>query len=130
MTPRVDAWLRQARNDLAFARHALQGGFHAQSCYSSEQAAEKALKGILIGLDREPARTHSLERLVEDLQATGVNIEELSHLRLNVLSRMITATRYPSGDEAPSELFDAQDARECLAMAEKVVAFAHNLAAE
>ena len=93
MTPRVDAWLRQARTDLAFARHA---------------------RG----------------RLVEDLQATGVTTEELSHLRLNVLSRMITATRYPSGDEAPSDLFDEQDARECLAMAEQVVTFVDHLAGD
>lgn len=28
MTPRVEAWLRQANNDLA-----VDGGFHAQACY-------------------------------------------------------------------------------------------------
>ncbi len=34
-------WLRQAENDLAWARHSLAGGFYAQTCFASQQAAEK-----------------------------------------------------------------------------------------
>ncbi len=45
MKPQVEAWLRQARDDLAMARLADEARFHTQACYHASQAAEKALKG-------------------------------------------------------------------------------------
>ena len=53
MTARLQAWIRQAQNDLAMAEFARSGGFYAQACYHSTQAGEKALKGLLIGLVRK-----------------------------------------------------------------------------
>ena len=50
MNSRPEAWLHQARNDLAMARLAREHGFLAQSCYYASQAAEKALKGALLEL--------------------------------------------------------------------------------
>ena len=44
MTPRVDAWMRQANSDWAVAELTAQQGFHSQACYHYGQAAEKALK--------------------------------------------------------------------------------------
>ena len=32
MTPRVEAWIRQAQNDLEAARFTAGQGFHAQAC--------------------------------------------------------------------------------------------------
>ena len=43
MNSRPDAWLHQARNDLALAQLAKDNGFLAQSCYFASQAAEKGL---------------------------------------------------------------------------------------
>ncbi|MEI6830334.1 MAG: HEPN domain-containing protein [Synechococcaceae cyanobacterium ELA445] len=74
MKPQVEAWLRQARDDLAMARLADEARFHTQARYHASQAAEKALKGLLIGLDLEPPRTHALERLVESLREAGVEV--------------------------------------------------------
>jgi HEPN domain-containing protein len=127
MTPRVEAWLRQADNDLAMASYALDGGFPAQACYHASQAAEKALKAILISLDREPRQTHALEALVASLSAAGVTTEPLAALRLNALSRMNSATRYPDGDQAPSELFDRVDAEAAIVTAKAVLAFVSSL---
>jgi HEPN domain-containing protein len=121
MTPRVEAWLLQARDDLAMADYAFTGGFHAQTCYHACQAAEKALKGLLIALGQEPPRTHSLERLVEAAAVAGVDAASFEGLRLNVLSRMASATRYPDGDEAPRDLFDPLDAEQALATAGSVL---------
>lgn len=50
MNSRPDAWLRQARNDLALAQLAKDNGFLAQSCYFASEAAEKGLKGALLEL--------------------------------------------------------------------------------
>ena len=48
MTPRVDAWMRQANSDWAVAELTAKQGFHSQACYHYGQAAEKALKALLI----------------------------------------------------------------------------------
>ncbi len=50
MTGRLHDWLRQAHSDLAMAAYASDGGFHAQACYHCSQAAEKALKALLLAL--------------------------------------------------------------------------------
>jgi len=109
LTARVLAWVRQAENDLAMAEFARGGGFHAQACYHCSQAAEKALKGLLIALGEEPPRSHALERLVDALTAAGLPVDRLRQLPLKSLSRMTTASRDPDGDEAPMDLFESRD---------------------
>jgi HEPN domain-containing protein len=98
-----------------------------EACYHASQAAEQALKAILISLDREPRQTHALEALVAALSAAGVATEPLAALRLNALSRMNSATRYPDGDQAPSELFDRVDADAAITTAKAVLAFVRSL---
>ena len=124
MTGRLHAWLRQAHSDLAMAAYARQGGFHAQACYHCSQAAEKALKALLLALDQEPERTHSIERLLGALDRLGIETAPLRQLPLKPLQRMTTASRYPDGDEAPVDLFDDKDGALALAVARAVVGFA------
>jgi HEPN domain-containing protein len=104
MTGRLHAWLRQAHSDLAMAAYASDGGFHAQACYHCSQAAEKALQALLLALDQEPERTHSIERLLGALELLGIETAPLRPLPLKALQRMTTASRYPDGDEAPVEI--------------------------
>ena len=47
MPRRVEDWLRQAERDLNHARHALDDGDYEWACFASQQAAEKALKGLV-----------------------------------------------------------------------------------
>jgi len=124
MTGRLSAWLRQAHSDLAMAAYASQGGFHAQACYQCSQAAEKALKALLLALDQEPPRTHSIERLLNALETVGIETGRLRLLPLKPLQRMTTASHYPDGDEAPVDLFDERDAELALQVAQAVVGFA------
>ena len=60
MTPRVDAWTRQANNDWAVAELTAEQGFHSQACYHFGQAAEKALKALLISLGSLLPYSHAL----------------------------------------------------------------------
>jgi len=53
-------WLRQAENDLDFARLALKKSFFHQACFISQQAAEKALKSIPYALGERVVLGHSL----------------------------------------------------------------------
>jgi HEPN domain-containing protein len=121
MTARLQAWIRQAENDMAMAEFARSGQFYAQACYHCSQAAEKALKGLLIGLGQDPPRSHSLERLVDALADLGLEVESLRALQLKALSRMTTATRYPDADEAPMNLFDAKDCDLALGVAKSIL---------
>jgi HEPN domain-containing protein len=124
MTGRLHAWLRQAHSDLAMAAYASDGGFHAQACYHCSQAAEKALKALLLALDQEPELTDSIERLLGALELLGIETAPLRRLPLKPLQRMTTASRYPDGDEAPVDLFDGRDGALALEVARAVVDFA------
>jgi HEPN domain-containing protein len=124
MTGRLHAWLRQAHSDLAMAAYASEGGFYAQACYHCSQAAEKALKAVLLALGQEPERTRSIERLLLALELLGIKTDPLRQLALKPLQRMTTASRYPDGDEAPVDLFDARDGALALEVAKAVVGFA------
>ena len=102
MTPRVDAWMRQANSDWAVAELTSEQGFHSQACYHYGQATEKALKALLISLGSLPPYSHALERLVDSLESAGLDVQPLRELRLKALSRMNSETRYPSDSEAPA----------------------------
>lgn len=124
MTPRAEAWIRQAQNDLDAARCMAAAAFHAQACYLAGQAAEKALKALLVAAGITPPYSHSLERFVEMLRTQGLNTQALAELHLKPLTRMNSDTRDPQGDEAPADLFDANDSQAALATAEAVVGIA------
>ena len=122
MNARPEAWLNQARNDLALAQLAKDNGFLAQSCYYASQAAEKALKGALLELGVEPPHTHVLSDLVQRLGENGLSTSALDTLPLRGLSRMAIQSRYPLDATPPSDLFDPADAEQALATAAQVLA--------
>ena len=124
MTPRADAWMRQANSDLAVAELTAEQGFHSQACYHYGQSAEKALKALLISLGSLPPYSHALDRLVDNLEAGGVDVTPIRTVRLKALSRMNTETRYLSDSEAPTDRFDAEDSAQARTAASQVMAFA------
>jgi HEPN domain-containing protein len=125
--PRFRAWLAQARADAEHAGYALDGGFHAHSCYSAQQAVEKALKALLLVSGSEIGRTHSVVGLRRALAEAGVEVPEaiLSRSEAQDLTRLNIETRYPLGDaeDAPFELFGEDQAKRVVAIAARVVGF-------
>lgn len=105
---RPQAWWRQARSDLDLAVLASRHGFQAQACYFAAQAAEKALKGAIVELGREPPHTHALAQLVAVLQELGLSTT-------------------PLDDTPPLELFDPADAAQAIGTAEAVLAWVEGL---
>ena len=77
MNARPEAWIHQARNDLALAQLARDNNFLAQACYFASQAAEKCLKGALLELGIEPPHTHVLNDLVNRLKQVGLGPKRL-----------------------------------------------------
>lgn len=117
----VEAWWRRAEDDLRIARAILDepdpvahgAAFHAQ------QAAEKALKTLLIDEGRKPPRTHNLNQLLNLLrdEEVGVDIEADRHRRAAAsLTDHAVRSRYPGPPDVSEE-----DAREALADAEAIL---------
>ena len=65
-----------------------------------------------------------MERLVDSLESAGLDAQPLRELRLKVLSRMNSETRYPSDSEVPADRFDEQDSEGARSVTEHVLAFA------
>ncbi|MGH2353198.1 MAG: HEPN domain-containing protein [Chloroflexota bacterium] len=69
-------WIRYARADLALAGVPLpENGMWETLCYHAQQAAEKAIKAVLLHYHTEFPSIHNIERLVAllppDLERTG-----------------------------------------------------------
>ena len=103
MTPRVYAWMRQANSDLAVAELTAKQGFHSQACYHYGQAAEKALKALLISLGSLPPYSHALERLVDSLESAGLDVQPLRELRLKALMRALSRSSRRGCTSSPAD---------------------------
>ena len=69
-----DEWMKYARADLVFARLPLPtGGLYEQLCFHAQQAAEKALKALLVQLGIAVPKTHNLQGLVDLLPSKLAN---------------------------------------------------------
>jgi len=58
---RHEAWLARAQSSLEIAGAKISAAvFYEDLCYQAQQAAEKALKGMLIYFKAEPQFTHNI----------------------------------------------------------------------
>lgn len=103
-------WLRFAREDLEIAELILeQGSVPRAACFNAQQAAEKALKALLIARDTEFPKTHELfglSRLLPENFDPGIPNRELVNL-----SKWAVEPRYP-GDLPEASVHDAEAAVE------------------
>jgi HEPN domain-containing protein len=96
-------WLTKADEDLAVARVVASNAaiVNWAACYHAQQAAEKALKGVLVLLGIDFPRTHALDRLL-DLVPEKPRRTFDRH-RLTALSVWAVAGRYPEDIEDPTD---------------------------
>ena len=117
-TPASDAqrWLRFAQADLELAEALARSVSHPPhlSCYHAQQAAEKALKAVLILLQIAFPFTHDLNAL-RDLIPTSWDVTQ-AHPRLGRLSQWATVGRYPGNWPEATD----QDARDAAQQAQAV----------
>lgn len=121
----AERWLRQAENDLDFARLAVREAFHNQACFAAQQTAEKALEAVAYGLGHRVVIGHSLVELVGRLED---DVPELADRReaAGLLDQYYVPTRYPNGlpGGVPYEAFGEGQARTAVAEAEAFVQLA------
>jgi HEPN domain-containing protein len=118
----VGLWLRHAHGDLALARARLGPEVvNELLCFHAQQAAEKAIKAVLIAHDIEPPRTHSITALVDLLPSSVSRPDSLMAAR--ALTSFAAVTRYP-GQAGP---VSDEDQREAVRLAEAVVGWAEGV---
>ncbi|MBI4022260.1 MAG: HEPN domain-containing protein [Candidatus Andersenbacteria bacterium] len=122
MKPAAASWLKQAAEDLQYARSAFDDGYYSWACFASQQAAEKALKSVIVEKTGAVDKTHRLLALAEHAESFMSGIHELRP-QLDVLNQYYSATRYADlhGGVAPYEQFDAETAKEAMDFAGQVL---------
>lgn len=118
-------WLRTAERDLRLAHVAIEvepslAAFHAQ------QAAEKALKALLVATTDDHERTHTAGRLARELRLADVTISEEVERDASALDLFYLTSRYPDtiGDEDPGNVISQDDATRAVERATRVLDFA------
>lgn len=118
-------WLRGALSDLALAAQ-IADEFPARAAFHAQQAAEMALKAVLVAATDDHPTTHSSSELVRELRALPFEIPDAVASAGASLDLYYLASRYPDavGDADPLDLVSAEDAALALLRAKRVVDFA------
>jgi HEPN domain-containing protein len=88
-------WWEQSARDLTHARHAVEDGDHGWAAFAAPQAAEKALKALVMAGGGEP-RGHRTTRLAESVPpGTGMPPSIVDASRR--LDRRYVPSRCPNG---------------------------------
>jgi HEPN domain-containing protein len=113
----VTEWLRRARSNLERARvgQISEEILYEDLCFDCQQSAEKALKALLISLDKEFPWTHSIARLLELVSKAGIEIPAEVERVIDLTDYAVEA-RYPGEREPISE----EEYEEALKLAEAI----------
>ena len=113
-------WLAEAKADLRHAEASARIGDYNWACFAAQQAAEKALKALILHVLGEYPRGNDLVKLYRKAREY-VDIE-LSESLLARLSAFYTQARYPNaGIERPSEEITEEQAVEAISTARGVI---------
>ena len=112
-------WMNRARSDLTQAKTQVPGVYLENLCFNAQQAAEKAIKAVMITRNIEFPYVHDLARLLSLLEDGGEVIPEAIR-RAGDLTDYATVMRYPAGVEPVSE----QEYAKAIEIAEAVVHWA------
>jgi len=113
-------WFEEARDDFISAEILLKEGRYSKVCFLSQQAAEKAIKALLIFKFKKFETIHSV---VELLKRVGAS-EELIKLGIE-LDRHYITSRYPNAWPlgAPSKMYREEDAVSAVNAARRIIEY-------
>ena len=112
-------WLNRARSNLIRAKNRIPGAYLEDLCFDAQQAAEKAIKGVMITCDIAFPYVHNLDQLLTVLESNGQQVPEKIR-QAEKLTPYATAARYPGIEQPISE----QHYLEAVEIAEAVVRWA------
>lgn len=111
-------WLKRARSNLSRAKSRLPDTYLKDLCFDAQQAAEKAVKALMIKRGIDFPYVHDLAQLLSLLKESGEEIPDAVG-QARKLTRFATVTRY-SMNQAVTE----QHYTEAIAIAEAVLGWA------
>jgi HEPN domain-containing protein len=115
-------WIRHALSDLTLAKiEKPENVLWEELCFHAQQAAEKALKAVLILNGITFQKTHSIRMLV-DLLPDTLSIPETVEEAV-ILTDYAVLSRYP----AEAEPVEDEEYKKAVQLAEQVVTWAQNL---
>ncbi len=121
MPEEAQRWLEQAEEDLKTAELIFQEKRYYAASYFAQQAAEKALKAVLVWREGElPPRTHDLRQLARQAETPREWLPALTRL-----SRIYLISRYPelTPGTIPAREIDYGDSVSHLELAQTVLAW-------
>jgi HEPN domain-containing protein len=123
MREEILRWWKQAERDLKSAKSALKSADYYVSVFLCQQAAEKALKALVMKeKNEENITSHSLIFL-----AKTAKLPKTYHTFLRELTPQYVLTRYPdASSELPYELYDKHIATEYLEKTEDILGWIQN----
>lgn len=115
-------WINRARSDLAMAKSRIARAYLEEHCFHAQQAAEKAIKSVMILRGIEFPYTHDLNRLLSILESSGEKLSPKVREAVT-LTRYAGILRYPVFDEVVSE----EAYEDAVAIAEAAVVWAEEI---
>lgn len=121
---RFRVWLRQAQFDLNAAMISIKFGFYEWACFQAEQAAEKALKAIIVYHGKSAPKLHKLGVLVGIIKNLEPRLRG-KHIEVEDIQSFTFTSRYPflipGNIETPHDYIQYKDADLCVAQAKKIL---------
>ena len=116
-------WWEQASRDLTHASHALADGDYEWAAFAAQQAAEKAIKALIIGHGGEPWG-HLTTGLAEALPPPTIAPPEILDAARRLDKHYLPA-RYPNGFAAgyPGKLYTRGEAEQAIEDATAIIEF-------
>ncbi|MCX5809947.1 MAG: HEPN domain-containing protein [Proteobacteria bacterium] len=116
-----EEWVSHAESDLAIARlgDGKPGVLPQQICFHAQQAAEKALKAVLLFHKIDFAWTHDITELTDIFEEAGITLPE-DFQDAGDLTPYAVESRYPGYWGT----IDEEDVKEAIELAEKIVKWA------
>jgi HEPN domain-containing protein len=115
-------WLNRARSNLVRAKAKRKGVYLEDLCFDAQQAAEKAIKALLIKLNVNFPYVHDLAELLTLVEKADQAVPEPIK-RAGKLSRFAVFTRYPGIGPSITE----KEYRTTVEIAARVVKWAENI---
>ncbi|MCE4627957.1 MAG: HEPN domain-containing protein [Desulfurococcales archaeon] len=115
----VCEWLRRAEKDLRAAEVLLREELYEEAAFHAQQAAEKALKALLVARRVRPPKTHSIEHLLS-LLAGQEDVKPFYDIDADTLTDYAVEARYPGPPVVPEEAEQAlETARKTVELAKE-----------
>ncbi len=121
-------WMSQAVRDLEKARLDAQYEYWEWACFTSQQAAEKAVKGLLFNFGKV-VWGHAITPMLRDFAEAEIPPELIVAAQL--LDAYYIPARYPNGFSSgkPADYFNREKAEQAIQAAHEIIQFCQNLLA-